>query len=343
MPEVNTQENLVILSQVNNEVLEVNPNVFMPLRLEKGKSSPLGVFAEEMLRNKPDSPLEGKVIGEFLPAHNRSMLIGKVFFRDIEGRLYRDIDIKGSGWVMNYGVSNPPRVFTPGKSRFTEGTVVGSSPHGGLLDRDVAFHDYLTAEELLKIGVRTYRGLAIIELKELIANGSKRAVQDLKKKGLIDEDFNPVIEVRAFGTKIRIEDRTPQLLEDAKNLVSRELGINFPSDEDYFRWFAEELGKSVGLLHKNGLSHNFLGTGHNITLDCRIVDLDTVRPLTSEKHRKQDTQNAAFLVSQLSPDEKKHVSEWMNEPLARIFYKGYNRTFPAQERKGKLRFSTVNR
>ena len=48
-PELNRQENLVILSQVNNEVLEVNPNVFMPLRLEKGKPSPLGVFAESML------------------------------------------------------------------------------------------------------------------------------------------------------------------------------------------------------------------------------------------------------------------------------------------------------
>lgn len=335
------RENLVVLSKVDNKVLEVNTNVFMPLKLEKGKPSPMGLFVEAMLRDESDTSLEGKFREEFWSSHHRSMLLGKAFFEDNEGRLYRDIDIKGMGFLAIQGAYRgaKPAILVPGKTRYAEAFLAGVSPHGGLLDRDVAFYDYCVAEEFTQAGIRTHRGLAIIELRELIVNGRRKSVNELKKYGLIDKDFYPVIEVRAFGTKARISDRTPEQLEDAKRLVAQELGIEFNSDEEYFKWFAQELGRNVGLMHKNGwLYTNW--TDQNITLDCRIVDLDSVEALTDEKHRQEDTREAASIVFRLSPNKELHVSEWMSDPLVRLFHRGYNSIFPPQERKEKFSIST---
>jgi hypothetical protein len=51
------------------------------------------------------------------------------------------------------------------------------------------------------------------------------------------------------------------------------------SDLEYLKWFAKTLGYNIGLMHKNGFEHHYIDGGHNVTLDCRIVDLDGIRPL----------------------------------------------------------------
>jgi len=76
------------------------------------------------------------------------------------------------------------------------------------------------------------------------------------------------------------------MFEDAKSLVSQELGRgNNPlTDQEYLEWFAETLGKNVGLMHKNGWFHAGLSP-HNITLDCSVCDFDTVKELKNEEQR----------------------------------------------------------
>lgn len=123
------------------------------------------------------------------------------------------------------------------------------------------------------------------------------------------------------------------IFEDAKKLVSQELGReNNPfSDQEYLDWFAETLGKNVGLMHKNGWFHSNL-SHHNITLDCRICDLDMVKDIKKEKERKIDENSA-------QSDSIQKLSQWLDlpehrrlEPFER-FQKSYDSVFPAEERK----------
>ena len=90
------------------------------------------------------------------------------------------------------------------------------------------------------------------------------------------------MEVRAFGSRARLQDldspKGKLLLGDAKKLVAEELDIN-PNEfteEQYFNWLARTTGKNLGLLKKKGWQHSYLSAGHNITLDGRLVDFDTI-------------------------------------------------------------------
>lgn len=155
-----------------------------------------------------------------------------------------------------------------------------------------------------------------------------------------------MVEIRGFGTKARIgdilskpadmiEDKKKEikelLLEDAKKLVSQELGReNNPlTDQEYLEWFAETLGENVGLMHKNGWVHGFLHD-HNITLDCRIADLGSVKQIDREIERRDDKSRARVTLQSLIRELglKNRVSEFENQ-----FEKSYDSVFPPEERK----------
>ena len=75
-------------------------------------------------------------------------------------------------------------------------------------------------------------------------------------------------------------------------MVAQELGRdpNEFNEWEYLRWFSRTLAENVARMHKAGFIHGYL-TGHNITLDCRIVDLDSVVPgpkITSAESMQQN-------------------------------------------------------
>lgn len=285
-------EHLLLFDKVDNRVIFANDEVFFPLKLKEGESSPLGVFAEKALSKELEnieqlSSEEKKKIMEAWPFHQRSALLGRIIFADKEGRTYRDIDVKGIGSLQWLGM---------GKARVSHLGERLDPGIRGLLDEDMAFYDMQMSEEFTKAGIRTSRVLGIIKLNEMIYHEEKISIEQAKKKDIIDKDFNPVIAVRAFGTRARIEDfgrrkKEKLLLEDAQRLVEQERGKKFSSGLEYLKWFAETLGKNVGLCHKNKWVHGYL-ISHNITLDCRIVDLDSVIKSTKIKDFKQDFDTA---------------------------------------------------
>jgi hypothetical protein len=75
-------------------------------------------------------------------------------------------------------------------------------------------------------------------------------------------------------------------------------------------WFAKTLGKNIGLMHSNGWAHGnpyIYSTPSNVTLDCRIVDLDTVLDRTSEpllfiEYSRRDLEGAKMIIRQLYED-----------------------------------------
>ncbi len=336
------QEHLLLFSQVKNKVLKVNNDVCFPLKLEEGESSPLGLFAEAAFSEKPTELPKGKQALEVWPEHKRSAILGRVIFGDKEGRIYRDIDLKGIGHVGNCYIGTRKRKATvsfPGIKWDNTGE------RYGLLDRDIALFDYQMSELFLQAGIRTHRVLAIIDLAELIIGGRKLSLREAVKEIIIDKDFHPVIEARAFGVKTRIEDiedielcdkpsneQKLLLFKDAKKMVGQELGRKEPfSDEEYLEWFAKTLGRNVGLMHKNGWVHNFLSR-HNITLDCRIVDLDSIESIESPTQGSaindiSDAQEAMLsLAESIGLIEKK-------DKYKKIFTENYNAVLPKEQEK----------
>lgn len=292
------KEWLLLFETVKNEVSFVNENFEkLPFKnLEKGKETPLGLFIKsaipEIFRREPSAilkifrrePREKTQRLEVWPTEfgdgTRSALLGRFILKDKQGNFYRDMDVKGVGYIERKTIE------IPGERR-RNGTF------SGFLEKEWAEYDRDMSEKFISAGIRTVRTLAIIDLKEIIAGGKKISLDKAREMGIIERDFQPAIQVRAFGTRARIQDLffNPRqlLLKDAIKFVSQELGRGDDplSPEEYLKWFAETHGINVGLIHKNGLVHKGFHS-HNVTLDCRTVDLDTVDTLKTKGESESD-------------------------------------------------------
>lgn len=165
----------------------------------------------------------------------------------------------------------------------------------------------------------------------------KISLKEAKRAGIIDDDFKPVIEVRAFATRARIADildtdYEPKkvLVGDARRIVGQELSSKSLSDMDYLKWFGKVLGRSVGLMHKNGWYHQYL-TSHNITLDGRIVDLDSLEQLVDHWEGNEDYAEAKGALKQLYRAVRGGLGVPHDYDLA--FAYAYNEAFPVEVRK----------
>ena len=272
---VKVREKLTLpVESVKNTVVWVNPAFpEAPLKLRLGRPTELGVFFTPTVQKDGKESKNLKISPEW--SEGRSGLLGSVIFQDKNGKLYRDVDLKGVGFFRD--------VF--GKYKVAELKKDKSNPlsAAGLMDYQLALRDQSYSEKLNKAGIRTHRVLAIVDLEEVVmGDGRKVSIEEIKHRGLISKKMRPVIEIRAFGTKDRIDflnDRRlgESAIEDAKKIIAQEQGkdVKKISDEGYLRWFAKKLGEQIAKLRNLGLSHNYLQV-HNITLDCRIVDLDSV-------------------------------------------------------------------
>lgn len=262
--------------EVANEVGWVNPHIQAPFDIKEGEPTKLGLFVTTHKESR-DLTVEG-VVG-----HGRSAILGHMIFEDNEGRKYRDVDIKGLGNLTYWGRAP----FVEAVRVTSEGVV------RGILDYPVALKDAMMAEEFLSNGIRTYRVVAITKLKEIVTNLTRKepqekiSIEEAKKRKMLKSDSEPALAIRAFGTHERIADlfiidprykvQARNSFEDARRMVSQELGISEKdfTAEEYLRWFAKTIGENIGRIHKLGFAHGYL-TKHNITLDCRLVDLDSV-------------------------------------------------------------------
>lgn len=317
----------VFAAEVKNAVVWKNDEVEMPFRLEEGKPTRLGVFLVE----HPEKGRRGLKVKAF-DEHFRSALLGRVVFQDKEGRLYRDVDLKGSGGLVmdweyqgNYKKVKEVMIqpLKPGEAWRNPKKMTWGILDWGHAEKDRDLSEYFAKREL-----RTHRTLAIIRLDEILDEKSHAiSIPEARKKGYVKKDEEPVIAVRAFGTKARISEAgDKQLLEDAQAMVAQELGRkpNEFSEKEYVEWFAETLGKQIARLHRLGYYHRYLTT-HNITLDCRIVDFDSAR-----KHPRRDDLRIQGLKKDLEAilDTLEYLSDRIKDQINRhflnnLFWKGY--------------------
>lgn len=235
--------------------------------------------------------------------HSRTGILGRILMRDQEGIIYRDVDLKGCG--------HSNRVYPPA-SKLAEGIpiIAFSQEEGiqvapsGLGDLNYLIKERDMTEMMLGQGLRTYRVLALIKIFQLFDRGGQLITTvQAREKGIINWSRIPTISVRVFPTKARIGDAfRPGLAEEAIAIVANELKLPRLSRRDYLVWFAHTLGAQVGRLHKLGYSHGYL-TYHNITLDGRLVDLDSLKPVDSKSAAERfsnDTKEAAISLSHLA-------------------------------------------
>lgn len=330
---------LVRFVPVANEVLEVNRNIYYPLKLKKGKRTPLGVFAHSALDKKIVQTPSHALLFKCWPDHKRSALLGRMRFADKQGRLYRDIDIKGCGYLE----ADQPRTRGPIGVR-PAGLMLDSnhSNRGGLLEKDIALYDFEISEQLLKWGIRTSRTLAVVSLKEIVGFGKTIPIRRYGKvypDRRLPANFQPVVEVRAFGTRARIEDLDagkPEfsrlILNDAKSMVAQEIPQKIRlTDNQYLEWFSKTLGENLGKLHKMGWTHNFLYP-HNVTLDCRIVDLDSVEKHPDSIQFRSDYKRAAETLNTFSKIISDLRQRFWDSPyqLHEAFHQAYYKTRHAE-------------
>jgi len=288
---------------VRNKVLWVNEDLNLPFKLEVGKESNVVSFLtpnQETQENARDLTVH--------ESHHRSALLGRVIISDKEGNLYRDIDQKGGGFIERDPKTGELKVvFRNYKvSKSTTGPLGFVSLGHAMNDRDMA-------ELFNRSGIRTYRVAAIIKLNELVdEDGSLIPVGKAMRKGIIPtNNFTPVVEMRVYGIKMRIEDADEISLEDAIKMVAQETGNKKMNYGAYASWFAETLGTELGKIHALGYRHGYM-TAHNITLDCRIVDLDSVSSFENdyktrggegereyEADRRDDLENALISLGHL--------------------------------------------
>jgi tRNA A-37 threonylcarbamoyl transferase component Bud32 len=237
---------------------------------------------------------------EALPAHGRTAIAGRVLFRTASG-VYRDIDAKGIGYLRlalrksENAVKDRMEVLPPApKIQLDDMGIYG------ILNKNEADIEIKNATAFIKAGIRTALPVAEIELHQLVdEKGQHISIEEAQKRGMLNpENQRPVILLRAFGTKLRIEnihgaetkEEAKAMIDDAKNILSRELGRQI-AEKTYVWWFAVNLGKQMARMHKKGWVHGYLHD-HNITLDCRIIDLDEAKKSFSKEERETDFEQA---------------------------------------------------
>jgi hypothetical protein len=139
-----------------------------------------------------------------LPEHRRSAIIGRAYFKDSEGRLYRDIDIKGIGYIIrnSFGEMRVANILRSGDMVY------------GLENREDAERDRDLSEKFVHAGIRSTRVIAIIQPHEIIIDSEGKtisiSINEAKERGLIPERYEPVLKVRAFGVKTRVNEQMEQ-------------------------------------------------------------------------------------------------------------------------------------
>lgn len=264
---------------VKNTVILANPDIKAPFPVVVGEPSPVVLFHQGS-GHEDKSALFNQYVLETHQQHHRSALLARVIFVDNQGRVSRDVDIKGIGFLYpTYGMTALPYNGLGYKDRTGE--------RFGFLSRTEAGLDFENSKRLLELGVRTNGVLGVARLDEIVVGGKVVSVALAQELGVLPAGFVPVVEIRAFGTKVRVRDVLDKssysyaMMTDAKKLVEQELhqGLSW---KDYFVWFTTTLGENMGKMHQAGLSHGHINT-HNVTLDCRLVDLNNTKALSMKR------------------------------------------------------------
>lgn len=246
--------------EVDNRVLWVNPNIYLPFNIKSEFRTDLGVFVVNCSEIKPRLHLG------FDNIHHRAGYLGEIAIADRNGTVYHDLDLKGVGYVTNPKGRDYLSVYQI-RPR-------GDNDTWGTWRREKLEREIKITEDLICEGVRTYRIAIAIELKEIaLPEGKTITVGQAKDLGMMNKDETPVIGLRVYRDRDRIRHKENDLVSSftrAKKIIEKELGSEL-TWEQYCLWFAQTLGQNLAKIHKSGYWHGWV-SDHNVTRVCEIID-----------------------------------------------------------------------
>jgi len=265
---------------VKNHVIEASDDFVDLADMKIGGSAPHAF----MLQTGDSST--ATVLAGVNRTHRRLVNVEHTFVTDKTGLRWEDIHVKGAGYTPPQSREQLRAAHWYKKKKSYEGM------YYGLLDEAEALRESNNAELFARLGIRSERVLCVTELDELMDDDGPKPVSYFRSDSTpterrISDNFVPALLIRALRTNTRLSqmsgaglpgERAPGEIRRAMELVSEE--INEPGMRDdprrFVRWFAGSLGHDLGVMHRNGYVHRWLH-GQNVTLDARIIDLDSVR------------------------------------------------------------------
>lgn len=267
-------------TKVENEVVWVNNQITSPLDLTIMQSSSLGVFLVGS-----DSSKVSDISLAVETAHGRSGYLGKYDVVDKKGIKFPHVDLKGTGYIKSYKREDPESKAYDYEPRVE---IIGRKDENstyGIWRRDKAEREITITENINNEGIRTNRIMGLIKINEVsLPDGQIITIEQAKKAGLIHPFEEPVIGVRAYRFRERIQHcyrHSEEFITQAKDEVSQELGREL-SWQEYLVWFSETLGQNLAMLHEADYYHG-APEEHNITLAAEIVDFGLGEPTNTKR------------------------------------------------------------
>lgn len=240
---------------------------------------------------------------EALPIHKRTAGLGKMLFKG-PGGTYYGLELKGMGHVDTRQIE-PVLSIKPLKEAAVAGTL-------GILDRKDAKLEIDNARAFMKARIRTLLPVALVKIGQIVdEEGERISIGEARGRGMLHpETKEPVVLVRGYTTRYRIANmwgvgrgEMRAMIDEAKAVLKREFGREL-TDREYAMWFAENVAKQIARMHSKGFIHGYL-SAHNIALDARIVDLDSVERFKPSQITRPET---AFAVRDDYDDAKRALA-----------------------------------
>lgn len=290
---------------VANEVTYVNPDLdYSGLDFKVGRVSNIVYqVALGKSRKTPDRIVYARPGTSFLL--RAVLLSGNSDITDKNGTRYRYLDVKGTGNI-DVVDRQRPSVKESRYSRFLR--PIPNYPAGaysektwGQATKSWIEIDIRMMKKFQELGIKTIPIPSAVRLDEVLdKDGNKISIEEARKQGYINSATEPYQVFRAYVTPFRLHEiaynpefeyqmglDTTQKDIEVKRAVLRSAmeDVGIESVEGYLEWLASEVGLGLGTMHKNGIGHGYLGGLHNITLDGRFMDLDSVIMSKGENHQ----------------------------------------------------------
>ena len=335
---------------VKNTVIYVNRDLNTPsLKFDVGKPVDLACqVAMGERKNKPDRIIWVR------PGHERSAIItANAQITDGDSTTYNYLDEKGIGnleYIERTRKNQYHGYMKPVKSYPDRGY---QDKTWGAATKTWIEKDLEMGNKLKKLNVRIVPLVAVAKIEEVVdPNGKIITIDEAKNSGYMAKETEPVVIFRAWITPYRLADvaYNPEIeidysekdLERRRALQDMKNDTSIPADVrssildimSYLSWLAGSIGGDLGKMHAHKMTHGSLRALHNITLDGRFVDLDSMVE-NSDQEKIDDERNVLFNKTEpffkdfLSGVQKLFGLQVDPNELLKIAETAYSRSFPA--------------